>query len=160
MRDRLSSRSPLRLGRETPKNNKIKRAWKCVKSTAHSNPEQHLLPCLHALKRNDHLLPISPLAWRANSLSSTTIGTNIGRRDEVRRVQTLTTAAQTKKNTQTIAMSTDAAADAAPKSEQEILSTYRRMQSEMQGLVQNLTKIEMERNEHRYVVWGCFVLYF
>jgi len=57
-------------------------------------------------------------------------------------------------------MSTDAAADAAPKSEQEILSTYRRMQSEMQGLVQNLTKIEMERNEHRYVVWGCFVLYF
>ncbi|KAL3775587.1 hypothetical protein ACHAW5_003490 [Stephanodiscus triporus] len=48
-------------------------------------------------------------------------------------------------------MSTDAAADAAPKSEQEILSTYRRMQSEMQGLVQNLTKIEMERNEHRLV---------
>ncbi|KAL3808729.1 hypothetical protein ACHAXA_010895, partial [Cyclostephanos tholiformis] len=45
----------------------------------------------------------------------------------------------------------DAAADAAPITEQEILSTYRRMQSEMQGLVQNLTKIEMERNEHRYV---------
>ena len=40
---------------------------------------------------------------------------------------------------------------AAPKNEQEILSTYRQMQSEMQGLIQNLTKVEMERNEHRYV---------
>jgi hypothetical protein len=50
----------------------------------------------------------------------------------------------------------DAAADAAPITEQEILSTYRQMQSEMQGLVQNLTKIDMERNEHRYVVRvGC-----
>mmetsp|Transcript_15147 Transcript_15147/g.36376 ORF Transcript_15147/g.36376 Transcript_15147/m.36376 type:complete len:127 (+) Transcript_15147:313-693(+) len=40
---------------------------------------------------------------------------------------------------------------AAPKNEQEILSTYRQMQSEMQGLIQNLTKVEMERNEHRLV---------
>ena len=39
-----------------------------------------------------------------------------------------------------------------PKSEQEILNTYRRMQSEMQSLIQNLTKFEMDRNEHRYVV--------
>jgi hypothetical protein len=54
----------------------------------------------------------------------------------------------------------DAAADAAPKSEQEILSTYRRMQSEMQGLIQHLTKIEMERNEHRYVVYECIVFFF
>eukprot|EP00580_Thalassiosira_gravida_P010015 CAMPEP_0201630040 /NCGR_PEP_ID=MMETSP0493-20130528/4492_1 /ASSEMBLY_ACC=CAM_ASM_000838 /TAXON_ID=420259 /ORGANISM="Thalassiosira gravida, Strain GMp14c1" /LENGTH=65 /DNA_ID=CAMNT_0048101119 /DNA_START=246 /DNA_END=443 /DNA_ORIENTATION=- len=38
-----------------------------------------------------------------------------------------------------------------PKSEQEVLGTYRQMQSEMQGLIQNLTKIEMDRNEHRYV---------
>ncbi|KAL9187718.1 hypothetical protein ACHAXT_006096 [Thalassiosira profunda] len=38
-----------------------------------------------------------------------------------------------------------------PKSEQEVLSTYRQMQQEMQGLIQNLTKIEMERNEHRLV---------
>lgn len=38
-----------------------------------------------------------------------------------------------------------------PKNEQEVLNTYRQMQSEMQGLVQNLTKIEMERNEHRLV---------
>ena len=38
-----------------------------------------------------------------------------------------------------------------PKSEQEILNTYRRMQSEMQSLIQNLTKFEMDRNEHRYV---------
>ncbi len=53
----------------------------------------------------------------------------------------------------------DAAADAAPKSEQEILSTYRRMQSEMQGLIQHLTKIEMERNEHRYVVYECIVFF-
>jgi hypothetical protein len=39
-----------------------------------------------------------------------------------------------------------------PKSEQEILNTYRRMQSEMQSLIQNLTKFEMDRNEHRYVL--------
>ena len=39
-----------------------------------------------------------------------------------------------------------------PKNEQEIISTYKQMQSEMQGLIQNLTKIEMERNEHRYVI--------
>ena len=38
-----------------------------------------------------------------------------------------------------------------PKSEQEVLSTYRQMQQEMQGLIQNLTKVEMERNEHRCV---------
>eukprot|EP00580_Thalassiosira_gravida_P000674 CAMPEP_0201622754 /NCGR_PEP_ID=MMETSP0492-20130828/47564_1 /ASSEMBLY_ACC=CAM_ASM_000837 /TAXON_ID=420259 /ORGANISM="Thalassiosira gravida, Strain GMp14c1" /LENGTH=108 /DNA_ID=CAMNT_0048092345 /DNA_START=236 /DNA_END=562 /DNA_ORIENTATION=- len=38
-----------------------------------------------------------------------------------------------------------------PKSEQEVLGTYRQMQSEMQGLIQNLTKIEMDRNEHRLV---------
>ena len=38
-----------------------------------------------------------------------------------------------------------------PKSEQEILNTYRRMQSEMQSLIQNLTKFEMDRNEHRLV---------
>lgn len=40
---------------------------------------------------------------------------------------------------------------AEPKSEQEVLNIYRQMQSEMQGLIQNLTKIELERNEHRYV---------
>lgn len=38
-----------------------------------------------------------------------------------------------------------------PKSEQEILNTYRRMQSEKQSLIQNLTKFEMDRNEHRLV---------
>jgi hypothetical protein len=54
----------------------------------------------------------------------------------------------------------DAAADAAPITEQEILSTYRRMQSEMQGLVQNLTKIDMERNEHRYVVRVVYVFFY
>eukprot|EP00569_Conticribra_weissflogii_P001768 CAMPEP_0171352032 /NCGR_PEP_ID=MMETSP0878-20121228/40448_1 /TAXON_ID=67004 /ORGANISM="Thalassiosira weissflogii, Strain CCMP1336" /LENGTH=126 /DNA_ID=CAMNT_0011857487 /DNA_START=273 /DNA_END=653 /DNA_ORIENTATION=+ len=47
-------------------------------------------------------------------------------------------------------MSSTAAA-AEPKSEQEILSTYRQMQSEMQSLVQQLTKFELERNEHRLV---------
>ena len=36
-----------------------------------------------------------------------------------------------------------------PKNENEILSTYRQMQSEMQGLIQNLTKMEIELNEHR-----------
>ncbi|KAL7532514.1 hypothetical protein ACHAWF_004161 [Thalassiosira exigua] len=40
---------------------------------------------------------------------------------------------------------------APPLSEQEILSTYRQMQSDMQGMIQNLTKVEMERNEHRLV---------
>lgn len=40
-----------------------------------------------------------------------------------------------------------------PKSEQEVLSTYRQMQQEMQGLIQNLTKVEMERNEHRCVFY-------
>ena len=34
------------------------------------------------------------------------------------------------------------------------------MQSEMQGLIQHLTKIEMERNEHRYVVYECFFFFF
>lgn len=52
-----------------------------------------------------------------------------------------------------MSMSSPAAPAAAgePKNEQEILSTYRQMQSEMQGLIQNLTKCEMERNEHRLV---------
>ena len=36
-------------------------------------------------------------------------------------------------------------------SQQEIISTYRQMNSEMQSLIQQLTKAEMERNEHRYV---------
>ncbi|KAL7537336.1 hypothetical protein ACHAXR_007745 [Thalassiosira sp. AJA248-18] len=40
---------------------------------------------------------------------------------------------------------------APPKNEQEVISTYQQMQSEMQGLIQNLTKVEMERNEHRLV---------
>jgi hypothetical protein len=48
--------------------------------------------------------------------------------------------------------SSAAAAAAPPLSEQEILSTYRKMQSEMQNLVQHLTKVEMERNEHRRVI--------
>lgn len=48
-------------------------------------------------------------------------------------------------------MSSTAVAPREPKNEQEILATYRQMQSEMQGLIQNLTKIEMDRNEHRYV---------
>ena len=46
-------------------------------------------------------------------------------------------------------MASSTAAQPEPKSEQEVLSIYRTMQSEMQGLIQNLTKIEMERNEHR-----------
>ena len=37
---------------------------------------------------------------------------------------------------------------AAPISQQEILGTYRQMQSDMQGMIQQLTKVEMERNEH------------
>mmetsp|Transcript_3772 Transcript_3772/g.5776 ORF Transcript_3772/g.5776 Transcript_3772/m.5776 type:complete len:124 (+) Transcript_3772:129-500(+) len=36
-------------------------------------------------------------------------------------------------------------------SQQEIISTYRQMNSEMQSLIQQLTKAEMERNEHRLV---------
>ncbi|KAL3804305.1 hypothetical protein HJC23_011233 [Cyclotella cryptica] len=39
----------------------------------------------------------------------------------------------------------------APLSQQEILNTYRQMQSEMQSLIQQLTKFEMERNEHALV---------
>ena len=38
-----------------------------------------------------------------------------------------------------------------PITQQEIISTYRQMTSEMQSLIQQLTKAEMERNEHRYV---------
>ncbi|KAK1749290.1 prefoldin subunit 2 [Skeletonema marinoi] len=38
-----------------------------------------------------------------------------------------------------------------PISQQEIISTYRQMNSEMQSLIQQLTKAEMERNEHRLV---------
>ena len=40
-----------------------------------------------------------------------------------------------------------------PKNEQEVISIYRQMQSDMQGLIQNLTKMEIELNEHRYVVF-------
>ena len=47
--------------------------------------------------------------------------------------------------------STASASPAEPKNEQEIISTYRTMQSEMQSLIQHLTKVEMERNEHRWV---------
>jgi hypothetical protein len=36
----------------------------------------------------------------------------------------------------------------APISQQEIIGTYQKMQSEMQGMIQQLTKFEMERNEH------------
>jgi hypothetical protein len=36
----------------------------------------------------------------------------------------------------------------APLSQQEILGTYQKMQQEMQGMIQQLTKFEMERNEH------------
>ena len=38
---------------------------------------------------------------------------------------------------------------AEPKNDQEILGVYRRMQSEMQGLVQKLTQVELDGNEHR-----------
>ena len=40
-----------------------------------------------------------------------------------------------------------------PKNEQEVISIYRQMQSDMQGLIQNLTKMEIELNEHRYVIY-------
>lgn len=57
-------------------------------------------------------------------------------------------------------MASSTAAQPEPKSEQEVLSIYRTMQSEMQGLIQNLTKIEMERNEHRWVDYcNCMILY-
>jgi chaperonin cofactor prefoldin len=36
----------------------------------------------------------------------------------------------------------------APISQQEIIGTYQQMQREMQNMIQQLTKIEMERNEH------------
>mmetsp|Transcript_32998 Transcript_32998/g.49153 ORF Transcript_32998/g.49153 Transcript_32998/m.49153 type:complete len:124 (-) Transcript_32998:26-397(-) len=38
-----------------------------------------------------------------------------------------------------------------PISQQEIISSYRQMNSELQSLIQQLTKAEMERNEHRLV---------
>ncbi|KAL7433803.1 hypothetical protein ACHAXM_003742 [Skeletonema potamos] len=38
-----------------------------------------------------------------------------------------------------------------PISQQEIIATYRQLTSEMQSLIQQLTKAEMERNEHRLV---------
>jgi len=50
------------------------------------------------------------------------------------------------------AVSTTSSTPPEPKNENEILSIYRQMQSEMQGLIQNLTKMEIELNEHRYVV--------
>ena len=43
-----------------------------------------------------------------------------------------------------------------PKNEQEVISIYKQMQSEMQGLIQQLTKMEIELKEHRYVSC-CFV---
>ena len=46
-----------------------------------------------------------------------------------------------------------------PKNEQEVISIYRQMQSDMQGLIQNLTKMEIELNEHRYVIM-IFCIYF
>ncbi|KAL3782593.1 hypothetical protein ACHAWO_008244 [Cyclotella atomus] len=39
----------------------------------------------------------------------------------------------------------------APLSQREILGTYQQMQREIQGMIQQLTKIEMERNEHALV---------
>jgi hypothetical protein len=36
-----------------------------------------------------------------------------------------------------------------PKSQAEIISTYRQMTSDMQGMIQQLTKFEIELNEHR-----------
>ena len=44
-----------------------------------------------------------------------------------------------------------------PKNEQEVISIYRQMQSDMQGLIQNLTKMEIELNEHRYVIYDIVV---
>mmetsp|Transcript_9322 Transcript_9322/g.20717 ORF Transcript_9322/g.20717 Transcript_9322/m.20717 type:complete len:128 (-) Transcript_9322:219-602(-) len=38
-----------------------------------------------------------------------------------------------------------------PKSQAEIISTYRQMTSDMQGMIQQLTKFEIELNEHRLV---------
>ena len=46
-----------------------------------------------------------------------------------------------------------------PKNEQEVISIYRQMQSDMQGLIQNLTKMEIELNEHRYV-FMIFCIYY
>lgn len=50
------------------------------------------------------------------------------------------------------AASTTTATPPEPKNEQEVISIYRQMQSDMQGLIQNLTKMEIELNEHRYVL--------
>ena len=49
-----------------------------------------------------------------------------------------------------------------PKNEQEVISIYRQMQSDMQGLIQNLTKMEIELNEHRYVIYDIvfFCIYY
>ena len=46
-----------------------------------------------------------------------------------------------------------------PKNEQEVISIYRQMQSDMQGLIQNLTKMEIALNEHRYVIYDIVVLF-
>eukprot|EP00970_Alexandrium_tamarense_P001397 scaffold145_cov195-Alexandrium_tamarense.AAC.41 len=53
-----------------------------------------------------------------------------------------------------------------PKSQAEIISTYRQMTSDMQGMIQQLTKFEIELNEHRRVPrwwirgWrGCLVIF-
>ena len=46
-----------------------------------------------------------------------------------------------------------------PKNEQEVISIYRQMQSDMQGLIQNLTKMEIELNEHRYVIYDIVVFF-
>lgn len=54
----------------------------------------------------------------------------------------------------------------APISQQEIIGTYRQMQSEMQGMIQQLTKIEMERNEHAWdlrfvrIIWRVHYTYY
>ena len=57
-----------------------------------------------------------------------------------------------------VATTSTASTPPEPKNENEILSIYRQMQSEMQGLIQNLTKMEIELNEHRYVLYFVVVL--
>ena len=54
--------------------------------------------------------------------------------------------------TMSAAVATTSSTPPEPKNENEVLSIYRQMQSEMQGLIQNLTKMEIELNEHRYVI--------
>ena len=60
------------------------------------------------------------------------------------------------------AVATAASTPPEPKNENEILSIYRQMTSEMRGLIQNLTKMEIELNEHRYVIilllYLCIIL--